>query len=358
MTTAGSIIAGGNVTLRGEAGSVVLGAINAGGTLSVTAIGGAISSTTAPAIVANRFNAYAAQDIVLTGPNIDINQFGLISTGGAFSITGNNGPLDLNDNIFARTVALGTTGAITQVRRRHHRRHGQHLVGREQSDPGPRQRRRHDQPERRERQLHQRRLLRRQRDHGDQRRQPDLEHRQDHPDRLDRKDRRRQPDRLGGDGAGVLRRPERHPGLGGSRQHQRRRHLPRHGRLRDRWRHQRDGPDRRAGLRRRGRGRERRRPDERRDHRQPPAGDLGRRPAVQQRQPGRPAWPPQRRRRHPLPRRRQLYPAGQHQRRRRVDAELRHGVDPAVRRLDRRRRLLRNRGAGHQPDPRERRRRP
>lgn len=112
MTANGGISA--DDILLTAVGNVVLGDINAGGTLDVTASTGSISSIAAPIVVADVFTASAAGDIVLTGSNIDIDQLGSIGAGGNISIAGNNGDLELTQDINADTVTLGTTGALTQ----------------------------------------------------------------------------------------------------------------------------------------------------------------------------------------------------------------------------------------------------
>lgn len=115
MTSAGSISSGADMELRGG-GDVVLGNIDAGGTLTVVSAGGSVSSTAAPTITAARLTGTAtAGSFILTGSNIDIDEIGYIEVGDTFSITGNNGPLDLSNNIIAQTVLLGTTGALTQT---------------------------------------------------------------------------------------------------------------------------------------------------------------------------------------------------------------------------------------------------
>lgn len=115
MTSAGSITSGANMEVRGG-GDVVLGDIGAGGALTVVAAGGSVSSTAAPTIAAARLTGSATTgSFILTGANIDIDEIGYIEVGNTFSITGNNGPLDLSNNIIAQTVVLGTTGAMTQI---------------------------------------------------------------------------------------------------------------------------------------------------------------------------------------------------------------------------------------------------
>lgn len=114
MTAASSMTAGATASLRSNSlGDVVVGNVQAD-ELQLFAMGGSVSSTAAPTIVVNRFQAYAPQDIILTGSNLHIKQFGLVSAGDELSILGNNGPLDLNGNLFGKTIALGSTGAITQ----------------------------------------------------------------------------------------------------------------------------------------------------------------------------------------------------------------------------------------------------
>lgn len=115
MTAAGSLTAGANIDLV-AGGNLVLGDINAGGTLNILAAGSSVSSLAAPTIVAARLTGTAtAGSFILTGANIDIDQIGNIEVGNTFSITGNNGPLELAGVITAQTVSLGTTGALTQL---------------------------------------------------------------------------------------------------------------------------------------------------------------------------------------------------------------------------------------------------
>jgi filamentous hemagglutinin family protein len=114
MTSAGSITSGANAEVRG-AGNVVLGDIDAGGALTVVSAGGSVSSTAAPTIIAAQLTGSATGDFILTGSNIGIDEIGYMEVGDTFSITGNNGPLDLSNNIIAQTVLLGTTGALTQT---------------------------------------------------------------------------------------------------------------------------------------------------------------------------------------------------------------------------------------------------